>query len=178
MITLEYFEPADFNQLIEWSGDEEFLLQWSGPQFKYPLTTDQLIDYIDAANDKDTSSKFIYKAVEQNTNQLVGHVSLGNIDRSNRSGRIGKVLINQEHRGKGYGKQIINHVLRIGFEEFNLHRISLGVFDFNTSAIQCYEGVGFVKEGLLRDSRRYKETYWNLIEMSILEDEWRRINTI
>lgn len=178
MITLEYFEPADFNSLIEWSGDEEFLLQWSGLQFKYPLTTDQLVHYLEDANDRKTSSKFIYKAVEQNTNELVGHVSLWNIDRSNRSGRIGKVLLNQDHRGKGYGKQIINRVLHVGFNEFKLHRISLGVFDFNTSAIQCYERAGFVREGLLRDARRYKENYWNLIEMSILEDEWRRINTI
>ncbi|MCQ4088416.1 GNAT family N-acetyltransferase [Saccharibacillus sp. JS10] len=175
MITLEYFEPADFNSLMEWSGDEKFLLQWSGPQFKYPLTVEQLTDYLEGANDKQTSSTFIYKAVEQHTNELVGHISLGKIDRSNRSGRIGKVLLNQAHRGKGYGKQIIEHAIRIGFNELDLHRISLGVFDFNTSAIQCYESAGFVKEGLFRDAIRYKNEYWNLIEMSILEEEWRKM---
>lgn len=178
MITLKYFEPADFDQLIEWSGDEAFLLQWSGPQFNYPLTTDQLVNYLNDANDKTTSSKFIYKAVEEDTNHLVGHISLGNIDRYNRSGRIGKVLLSKDHRGKGYGYQMINSILKIGFEEFKLHRISLGVFDFNTSAISCYERAGIVREGFIRDARRYKDSYWNLIEMSILEDEWRRITTI
>ncbi|WP_339322136.1 GNAT family protein [Paenibacillus sp. FSL W8-0194] len=177
MITLMYFEPPDFDKLIEWSGDEAFLLQWSGPQFTYPLTTDQLNDYLNDANDKTTSTKFIYKAVEEDTKQLVGHISLGNVDRYNRSARIGKVLLSNDHRGKGYGKQMINSVLRIGFEEFKLHRISLGVFDFNTSAINCYERVGFVREGLIRDARRYKDSFWNLIEMSILEAEWRRIIT-
>ncbi|GGN91438.1 GNAT family N-acetyltransferase [Saccharibacillus kuerlensis] len=173
MITLEYFEPADFNQLMEWMEDEAFLLQWSGPQFKYPLTSDQLLDYVHDANDKITSSRFIYKAVEEETGQFVGHISLGNVDRYNRSARIGKVLLGRDHRGKGYGRQMINSVLHIGFEEFNLHRISLGVFDFNTSAVNCYEGAGFVREGLIRDARRYQDTYWNLIEMSILEEEWR-----
>lgn len=178
MITLKYFELTDFDQLIEWSEDEAFLLQWAGPQFKYPLTPDQLVEYLKDANDKITSSRFVYKAVEETTNQLVGHISLGNIDRYNRSGRIGKVLLSKDHRGKGYGKQMINSILHIGFEEFKLHRISLGVFDFNTSAINCYEGTGFVREGLIRDARRYKDTFWNLIEMSVLEDEWKRINTI
>ncbi|OWR30165.1 GNAT family N-acetyltransferase [Saccharibacillus sp. O23] len=177
MITLEYFEPADFASLIEWSGDEEFLLQWSGPDFKYPLMIDQLTRYVQDANDRRTSNKFIYKAVEQHTNELVGHVSLGNVDRSNRSGRIGKVLLSPNHRGKGYGKQLIDRVLHIGFNEFELHRISLGVFDFNISAIQCYESAGFVREGLLRDARKYKDNYWNLIEMSILEEEWRKKDT-
>jgi RimJ/RimL family protein N-acetyltransferase len=55
-----------------------------------------------------------------------------------------------------------------------LHRISLGVFDFNERAIRCYEKVGFSREGLLRDARRFKDYYWNLIEMSMLEHEWRR----
>ncbi|OWA37715.1 GNAT family N-acetyltransferase [Saccharibacillus sp. O16] len=173
MITLEYFVPADFDSLIAWSGDAKFLLQWSGPEFTHPLTTDQLIHYLEGANDKETSSRFIYKAVEQQTNEMVGHICLGNVDRANRSARVGKVLLNPDRRGKGYGKQMIDHILEIGFHDFKLHRISLGVFDFNTSAIQCYEKVGFVREGLLRDARRYKEDYWNLIEMSILEEEWK-----
>ncbi|MNP78416.1 hypothetical protein D3C76_1760270 [compost metagenome] len=69
---------------------------------------------------------------------------------------------------------MIDEALRIGFEEEKLHRISLGVFDFNVSAIRCYEKAGFVQEGLIRDARRYEDTFWNLIEMSILENEWKK----
>lgn len=63
-------------------------------------------------------------------------------------------------------------ILKVAFEELNLHRVSLGVFDFNVSAIACYEKAGFTKEGLLRDSRKNGDEYWNLWEMSILENEW------
>ena len=51
--------------------------------------------------------------------------------------------------------------------------MTLGVFDFNTAAIKCYEKVGFKKEGLLRDARKNGNEYWNLIEMGILESEWK-----
>lgn len=53
----------------------------------------------------------------------------------------------------------------------NLIYIELALV-FNVSAIACYEKVGFIKEGLLRDSRKNDDEYWNLWEMSILEDEW------
>ncbi|OPH57833.1 aminoglycoside adenylyltransferase [Paenibacillus ferrarius] len=174
MITLQYFEPSDFQELISWSGDEAFLLQWAGTQFKFPLSEDQLLEYLKDSNDMNTSNKLIYKAVDLETNQTIGHISIGGIDRQNRSGRVGKVLVgNQSVRGKGYGKQMIQQILKIGFEDLKLHRISLGVFEFNESALLCYEKSGFIKEGLVRDARRYKDSYWNLIEMGILEDEWR-----
>jgi RimJ/RimL family protein N-acetyltransferase len=70
---------------------------------------------------------------------------------------------------------MIQEVLRIGFEELKLHRIELGVYSTNESAIRCYERCGFVKEGLSRDVLKYNNEYWSLMEMSILEDEWRQI---
>ncbi len=45
-------------------------------------------------------------------------------------------------------------VLHVAFEELKLHRVTLGVYDFNTSAISCYEKIGFIKEGLLRESKK------------------------
>lgn len=104
---------------------------------------------------------------------MIGHISLDNIDKKNKSARLGKVLVGDGSlRGRGIGPVMIEKVLKIAFEELSLHKVSLGVFDFNKSAIACYENVGFVKEGLLRDSRKIKDEYWNLWEMSILEQEW------
>lgn len=67
---------------------------------------------------------------------------------------------------------MMKEILKVVFDELKLHRVSLGVFDFNLSAIACYEKTGFIKEGLLRDSIKNDDEYWNLWEMSILENEW------
>ncbi|CAM3545357.1 MULTISPECIES: GNAT family N-acetyltransferase [Saccharibacillus] len=173
MIILQPFERADFDELIRWSGDEAFLLQWSGPQFRFPLSEDQLEAYVQGANEPDVSDRLVYKAVDPSSGAVVGHVSLGAIDRYNRSGRVGKVLVFGDYRGRGYGSGILHEILRIGFDNLQLHRISLGVFDFNLSALRLYEQAGFVREGLIRDSRRHGDTYWNLIEMGMLESEWK-----
>jgi RimJ/RimL family protein N-acetyltransferase len=54
-----------------------------------------------------------------------------------------------------------------------LHKVSLGVFDFNAPALATYKKVGFSIDGVLRDARKNGNDYWNLIEMSMLENEWK-----
>jgi RimJ/RimL family protein N-acetyltransferase len=178
MIKLETFKKEDFNQLIDWVNNEHLLTNWAGSLFSYPLSRDSLDWYIEDTNEGLESDAFVYKAVDTETGTTLGHVSLGSISRKNRSARISRVLVgNNAERGKGVCQQMINAVLRFGFENLELHRISLGVYDFNTSAIKCYEKCGFVSEGVQRDVLQYKPNeWWSLVEMSILETEWRKLN--
>ncbi|HDR4682756.1 MULTISPECIES: GNAT family N-acetyltransferase [Bacillus] len=169
VIKLESFKKSDFKQLINWINSEEFLIQWSGNAFTFPLDEQQLEKYIESAN------TLALKVVDEETSDVIGHISLGQIDNINKSARIGKVLVgNTKMRGRSIGKHMMKAVLHIAFDELKLHRVTLGVYDFNTSAISCYEKIGFVKEGLLRESKRVGETYWNLWEMSMLEYEWKK----
>lgn len=172
MVELKYFERSNFQQLINWIDTPEFLLQWGGPNFSFPLTEEQLENYLIDAN-KNNSSTLVYSVLHKETGNVIGHISLGNIDKENKSARVGKVLVRDKNvRGKGIGQLMMKEILKIAFHELKLHRVNLGVFDFNTSAIVSYEKVGFVKEGLLRDSRKFGDEYWSLWEMSILENEW------
>ena len=167
VIKLETFNKSDFKQLMGWIDSEEFLIQWSGNAFAYPLNEQQLENYIESLN------TLVFKVIDEESKKVVGHISLGQIDNINKSARIGKVLVGDtKMRGRSIGKHMMKAVLQIAFEELKLHRVTLGVYDFNTSAISCYEKIGFVKEGLLRESKKVGETYWNLWEMSRLEYEW------
>lgn len=177
MVKLEYFNKEDFKQLIEWMNSKYLITNWAGSLFRYPLTDESLDWYIKDTNNIDKSDAFIYKAIDTETGKTVGHISLGGISEKNRAARISRVLVGNTERGKGYCTGMIDVILKIGFEELKLHRISLGVYDFNKVAIRCYEKSGFVKEGLMRDVLRYEnETYWSLMEMGILENEWRALH--
>ncbi|PEJ03904.1 GNAT family N-acetyltransferase [Bacillus wiedmannii] len=167
VIKLETFKKSNFKQLINWIDSEEFLIQWSGNAFAYPLNELQLENYIESSN------TLAFKVIDEDSLEVVGHISLGQIDNINKSARIGKVLVGDtKMRGRSLGKHMMKAVLQVAFEELKLHRVTLGVYDFNISAISCYEKTGFVKEGLLRESKKVGETYWNLWEMSMLENEW------
>jgi RimJ/RimL family protein N-acetyltransferase len=176
MIKLEYFTPQDFPLLIDWISDELLLQNWAGSQFRFPLTHEKLDWYIRDTNDFNNSSTLVYKAVDSLTGQTVGHISLTAINRPNRSARITRVLVGDTaERGKGIGEQITRAMMQIGFEELNLHRMSLGVYDFNEPAIRCYKKCGFRVDGVLRDISRHGDDYWSLMEMSILENEWQEV---
>ena len=62
MIKLRYFYESDFATLLEWSGNKSFLLQWASPNFTYPLTREQLIEYLEGSNEPAVSTRLIYTA--------------------------------------------------------------------------------------------------------------------
>lgn len=175
MIRLEYFEPGDFSQLMEWLNDEELLMNWSGSLFSFPLRQSSLEWYLEDVNVMPSSEAFVYKAIDTDTEKVVGHISIGGISKKNRSARISRVLVGNGERGKGYCHQMVTAVLKIGFEDLKLHRISLGVYDRNASAIRCYQRSGLTIEGTQRDILLFKDKWWSLVEMSILENEWQEL---
>ena len=177
MIILQHFEQSDIPQLIKWIDTEELLTKWSGSLFSFPLTNSSLEWYIKDTNIPHESDAFIYKAIDTETGEIVGHISLGGLSWKNRSSRISRVLVGNlaAHR-KGICQQMTKAVLKIGFEELGLHRISLGVYENNKAALNCYLKCGFNIEGVSRDILWFNNEFLSMIEMGILEDEWKLLN--
>ena len=176
MIILEPFTAADFQQLIDWVNTEELLTKWSGTLFSFPLTISSMEWYIQDTNEPDESDAFVYKAVDTESGETVGHISLGGLSWKNKSSRISRVLVgNTAAQGKGICQQMVKAVLKIGFEELGLHRIGLGVYENNKAALNCYLKCGLSIEGVSRDILWYKDEYLSMIEMAILEDEWKAL---
>ena len=172
-IDLRPFERQDFSRLMNWVKSPEFLLQWAGPIFSFPLDEPQLKSYWEKSQG-DRPTRRIAKGIDLATDEVVGHIELDEIDLRNRSARLCRVLVGDPaFRRKGIGVQMARKLLDVGFQQLGLHRIDLVVFDFNEAAIACYERIGFVKEGRLRESRRMGSEYWSLYQMSILEQEWK-----
>jgi RimJ/RimL family protein N-acetyltransferase len=174
-IELEPFTKSDIRTLINWVDSPELLLQCASG-FSYPLDGEQVERHLAHASETlgTTRELRIFKAVDVESHKSVGHIELARINRENGSARVVRVLVGpRELRGRGTGTQMMREILRIGFLELGLHRIDLFVFDFNQNAIACYERVGFRKEGLLRQTLRVGDQYWNVYLMSILEPEWQ-----
>jgi len=170
-LRLRPFARGDYDRLIASAESRDFLYQWAGPLFTYPLDRLQLERYLLTAIG-DPPTHRIYTALDE-TGGPAGHIELANIDRVNRSANIARVLIFAGRRGQGLGRELLTLALAVGFDELKLHRLSLYVFDFNLAAIAAYEHAGMRTEGLLRDVRRVGDKFWSVYQMSMLEDEWR-----
>ena len=75
MVVLEPFTEADFDRLIGWIPSSDFLLQWAGPDFEYPLSQEQLNEHL-TGTQGDLPSKLIYKVVDSENGTVIGHIEL------------------------------------------------------------------------------------------------------
>ena len=135
MIHFQPFERTDFYRLINWLSSEKELIQFAGPIFSYPLTNDQLENYVDSINRK------VCKILLSETNEVIGHCEF---NYENEIPRISRVLIgNQNYRSRGIGTEIIRNMSTEFFCDSGVSIIDLNVFAWNDRAIRCYEKLGF-----------------------------------
>lgn len=100
-------------------------------------------------------------------------VVLRHIDTENRTASFRVNLAAWAPRGAGLGSEAPVLLLRHGFKVWpRLHRVELEVFDFNPRAIRSYEEVGFVREGLKRDSLWWEDAPHGAVMMSMLRPEF------
>jgi RimJ/RimL family protein N-acetyltransferase len=107
--------------------------------------------------------------------KLIGFIAFDGINWTNRDGYVAIGIGEQDFWSKGYGSDAMQLMLRYGFTELNLHRISLTVFEQNPRGIRSYEKCGFKHEGrirefLLRDGKRS-----DMLHMGILRHEWDQL---
>ena len=79
--------------------------------------------------------------------------------------RFGFVIVDDQLRGQGYGKLMLQLAIQKAQQEFGAKKISLGVFDNNPLAFHCYESVGFKVVGV--DSYIIDGEEWTEKEMEI-----------
>lgn len=141
MLVLKKFNKTDIQDLLRWisNTDNEFLIQFAGRRYNYPLDDLQLKGTMQDGN------TLVFKATEQATGLMVGHCQLMKIDTEKQTASIGRVLIKPEKRSMGYGYAMLKCLIEFAGDNLNLRHLNLRVFDFNRTAHQCYLKLGFTE---------------------------------
>jgi RimJ/RimL family protein N-acetyltransferase len=103
--------------------------------------------------------------------QHIGGGGLSSIDWRNRNAEVGLFIGQPELWDQGLGREVLELLLRLGFQQLNLHRIYLRVFASNERAVNLYEKIGFQREGRWRDGEFRHGRYHDILWMSMLRDE-------
>ena len=77
-----------------------------------------------------------------------------------------------DHWSRGYATEAARVIVKFGFTELKLHRISAWCIADNTASAHVLEKVGMWLEGRLRENEYFKDRWWDTLLFAILEDEW------
>ena len=134
---LRPFTLSDAPTILSWIKDKTAFRKWSADRYPVypPKPEDMLAQY-------DYDTVFPYTAIDDKGN-VVGHIMLRYPDPSKSVIRLGFVIVDDQLRGKGYGKQMLQLAIQKAKQEYGAKKITLGVFNNNPSALHCYESVGF-----------------------------------
>jgi ribosomal-protein-alanine N-acetyltransferase len=118
--------------------------------------------------------------VEQATSELVGHAGFSGWEPNHRSAEIAYVIA-RRYWSMGYATEVVNEILRFGFETLGLHRIYARCFPWNVASERVLVKNGMVYEGTLRDAVFCKGEFQSLKVFSVLRQEFlarRRTSTL
>lgn len=101
---------------------------------------------------------------------LIGNCALE--EKLYRSGRIGILIGEESARNKGVGTEVINMLVKYGFEELGLHSISLTLNAENMSAYKCYTKAGFNVCGYLHQNIYHHGIWYDTAFMEILSADY------
>jgi RimJ/RimL family protein N-acetyltransferase len=168
------FDEADAPALLSWVDGPAALVMWSGPTgFTWPLDRAQLARYAAKAGPELRIWTF---TDEEDRAAPVAHASL-TVDPQGRTARLGRVVVDPAQRGRGIGAALVRAAQRAAFDDLGVHRLGLGVFAHNATAIALYERLGFVREGVSREVVEVDGAWWSSIEMSMLDREWQGLGS-
>jgi RimJ/RimL family protein N-acetyltransferase len=168
MINLEKFVRQDYDTLISWIDSKEMLMQFAGPGFTFPLTTEQLDMSLS------DQKRFAFKVTETQSKSMVGY---GEIYLKETTVFLGRIIIGEKKlRGQGIGLLIVNQLTAYALKNFPITNIELNVFDWNISAIKCYEKAGFVINPYRISERKVNGETWTVLRM-VLEKKDRPENS-
>jgi len=114
-----------------------------------------------------------WAAIRVTDGAFLGEAVLNELDPDNESANYRVWLAGPHLFGQGYGTEITRLVIDYALGTIGLHRVSLGVYDFNSRAQRVYEKCGFSHEGRLRESLRWDGSWHDELLMAILRSDYR-----
>ena len=136
-------KAEEVETLLRWAnaGGEDFLRQFAGPKWRYPLTPAQVA----------AEAECIFAICEDGA--FAGMVQI--LGREGATVRIGRFLIDPDRTGRGIGTRALRQFCARLFESGDVEAIALNVYRFNGRAVRCYQKCGFAVTHTADDESRW-----------------------
>ncbi len=140
-VAVQPLRESDAAAVVAWNEgrDADFLAQWAGRGYAYPLTQAQILGRLAAPQ-----GARLYRIELRSV--MIGTVEFSAVDLQAGAANVARFLMNPAEAGRGYGTAALLALCDIARQE-GLKKVTLTVFSFNRPALRCYEKAGFAAAG-------------------------------
>ena len=170
-VLLRAIMPSDAEYIVKWAADSEIRRLTAETE---PLTLEKARDFIDMV--RADESRLWFMIIDKKTQKPIGECGLLRIFRPWNTADLSMIIAEKSQWGKGAAGEAMRILLDIAFNSLRLHRLSIGVLDYNVRALRFYRRFGFREEGRQLDGYFSDGAHHDFIMMSLLEGQYRQAN--
>lgn len=151
-VYLRALEPEDLDFVFEIENDEDI---WELSNTIVPFSKYVIKKYLENAHKDIFETKQLRLVISDKEDNPLGLIDIFDFDFINKRAGIGILIKEQVNRGKGYGLESLQLLVKYSFEKLYLHQLYCNISEDNKASIKLFEKVGFEQVGLKKD--------WNII---------------
>ncbi|HEX6160644.1 MAG TPA: GNAT family protein [Thermoanaerobaculia bacterium] len=165
-VILRAFERDDAERCYRWMNDPNIVRTLKS---RYPIAFQNEVEWLDRAMHASTTERHF--AIERKDDRShIGNASIHDIDWVSRNGWFGLFIGEPSAWNRGFGSDAVATLARFAFDEMNLSKLRINIFDYNERARHVLEARGFVQEGRLRRDFYREGTWHDIVIYSIFRD--------
>ena len=146
-LRLRWIGQNDLEALYGVFSDRDALRYWRHPPF---ASIDDASIYLEQVHRGHEHGDLLQWGIEnKDDSELIGTVLLADLDAVHGHAEL-RLLVRSRHWGHGYGREAATILLEHAFGELGLRRIEAETPPANTGSMRTLEGLGFKREGYLR----------------------------
>lgn len=159
-------ENCDLDTLYEWYNDYDFSYWISG---NWPFTTLLRREDIERKFYEEDEHRY---AITDIKGKFIGTIGFDQVNISARSAKLFVGIGNKEYWGQGYGYDSLSIFLEFVFNQWNFRRLTAETWENNSRALSCYQKLGFMIEGKLREAYYINGKYYDSILLGLLKQDF------
>lgn len=169
-LVLRKFEEEDYLAMYEnWASDEEVAKNAGWPKHEKKEDTKELVKmWVEEYQEENVFNWIIVL-----DKVPIGSITVVSKDMNNHTCELG-YNIGRKYWNQGYATEAIHDVVEYLFNSNLFDTITAQCFEFNIPSIRVLEKNGFIKEGILRNRYIMNNKKINLVELSLLKEDYSK----
>jgi RimJ/RimL family protein N-acetyltransferase len=167
LVILRALETADLERCYQWMNDPNVVRTLKS---RYPMPFQQEAEWLEQAVRPASATERHFAVERKDNRQHIGNASIHDIDWVSRNAAFGLFIGEPNAWNKGFGTDGVRALVRFAFEEMNLQKLRINVFDYNERAKHVLFALGFQQEGKLVREFYREGRYQDVVILSIFHD--------